>query len=580
MIFPLFFFGAFVIAFLLPNHYYPWGSFYLEFSAFIALFVAISTIALKKSAIKAPLVFLLFALFSLIPLAQWAAGLILFRGDAILFFFYLAAFALSLIASFSFASESSRESVIDSIGMALLFIGIVSVWIAMIQWLQLSPTLWIHNLPPGGRPYANLAQPNNYSSLIWISLFSLFYLFERKRVGQIGLMMAGMFLVAGAALAQSRTSWLIFFIVLFVVVLQMAMFRSRKWSRLALPVCVAILFYLFSVFWAELANLLYGETQKTLRTGFTSIRTDMWWAFSNALMERPWFGFGWGQGSIAQVAVAELYPPIGLTQYTHNLVLDLMIWNGIPIGIVILAVICVFWLGLALRSQTSTGFYSICAVSALLVHALLEYPHAYSYFLLLAGFFIGCSAGSPIDYLQNRIASRANPVFLFKVGRLSVRPVVLPRSLLIGCVAIYGVALTLAWRDYRILEEDHRLLRFEVASIGMLKAEKKAPDVVLFDQLRGFTWVARTKRFDDLTASEVELLEKIALRYPLPMPLYKLAQLRVAQGRPADADASVELIKQLYGEETFTAAQKGLDNARDANRVESEIDPEPRESAK
>ncbi|CAN0606375.1 unnamed protein product, partial [Ectocarpus sp. 12 AP-2014] len=155
-----------------------------------------------------------FFLFSIIPLVQWAAGLILFYGDAVLFFFYLAAFALAMITSFSFTSRQKRENMVDLVGLTLVLVGTVSVWIAMIQFMQLWSSLWIHNAPPGARPYANLAQPNNYSSLIWVSLFSLYYLFERKRIGLTGLLIAATFLVAGAAMAQSRTSWLVFFVVL------------------------------------------------------------------------------------------------------------------------------------------------------------------------------------------------------------------------------------------------------------------------------------------------------------------------------------------------------------------------------
>lgn len=568
MILPLLFFGAFIISFLLPNHYYPWGSYYLEFSAFVALFVAIAAILVKKKPATVPFFYLAFLFFAFIPLVQWGSGLVLFRGDAALFFFYLAAFGLSMIVSFHFTSGTDGERIVGSIGLVLVFVGVVSVWMALIQSLQLSQTLWIHNLPRGARPYANLAQTNNYSSLIWISLFSLYYLFEKKRVGIVGLLIAATFLVAGAAMAQSRTSWVVIFVMLCLALLQLVIFEKKKYGRLALPVLVALLFYFFSVYWVDFVNFFYGEEQKTLRTEIKNIRTEMWWAYIHAIFDSPWFGYGSGQGSVAQVSVANLYPPIGLTQYTHNILLDLIIWNGLPLGILIFTVVGAFWLRLLLCSSESKNFYSICVVSALLVHGLLEYPHAYSYFLLLSGFFMGVSVGAPTGINQRWLSGIVHHSMFAKLTKSFFRPVRFPKSALLGCILVFGVALVLAWRDYRVLEEDHRLLRFEVASIGTLKAEKKAPDVVLFDQLRAFTWVARTEEFVGLAEDETVLLEKVALRYPLPMPLYKLTKLRMVQGRMADAEQALLLIKSLYGEETYNAAKKGLEDSAAAGDVD------------
>lgn len=557
---------SFIVAFILPNHYYPWGSYYLEFSAFCALFFAQIQILIKCKSIVIPRLFLALLLVSLVPLLQWVSGLTIFRSDALLAFFYLAGFALTLIVSRNFASKASSQRAVHWIALAIVLIGIVSTGMALAQWLNVWNTIWIHSLPIGARPYANLAQPNNFASLIWISIFSLYFLFESRRIGMVGLILVGLFLIFGAALAQSRTSWLLLLVILVSVAFHAALFRRWRWHRLALPICAMVAFFLFSWAVTWLTSSLFSGPAKEFRTTFTDIRLDMWQALIHAILEQPWFGYGWGQVSAAQYKVAELYPAAGLTQYAHNMFLDLLIWNGVPLGLLLIVIVSYCWGRLFLAAWSRTGFYSFCGYTALFVHALLEYPHAYAYFLLLAGFFVGISFASDIDVRRFRSGWRMRLAALFsRPDRWLMQGYKVSRTTSLAGTCIFLVLLAASWKDYRLLEEDHRLLRFEVASIGTLRAEKKAPDVLFFDQLQGFIWVARTHDFDDLTADEHQLIEHVAKRYALPMPLYKLARSRLAQDRPQEATESLNLIRELHGEEAFRSVEKSLAQFMPAN---------------
>ena len=554
MIFYLSFSLLFFFSFLLPNHYSPWMSFYLEFSAFSSLFIFSLYIAFLGFALRLNKFFILLLVYSALPILQYFFFEGWFFGDALLLMFFLVAFSSSVIFSYSVNLNSSEDRLSEYIAGLLVFVGAVSVWLSMIQWFGLWVSIWVHDVPFGARPNGNLAQPNNYSSLIWLSLFSLYYLYERKRIGAFGLIFAGLFLIGGAALAQSRTSWVVLGVLVVVAVIHWAIFRRWRWQRLALPLAATVAFYVLGFLLIGLKGFLFGEGGQGLRTGFTDIRTDMWMAFIHAILERPWFGYGWGQVSLAQLAVAEMYPAVGLTQYSHNLFLDLLIWNGIPLGLVFIALICFFWLRIFFVASSAKGFYSLCCFSVLLVHSLLEYPHAYSYFLLLAGFFIGISVCDPINTNTFRFAGKRWLSFVSLLNVAVAKTVRVPRVALYVVVVLFAAALVISWLDYRKLEEDHRLLRFEVASIGTLKAEQKAPDVIFFDQLQSFTWLARTKQFEDLTADEQERVEKVAARYALPMPLFKLAQLRLAQNRPEEAEQTLKTIKHLHGEDTYNAA--------------------------
>jgi len=574
VVFNLFFFIAFFIAFLLPNHYYPWGSFYLEFSAFVALFSVLLKISSKYDSVNVPRVLILLFFVSLLPLLQLLISKINFFGDAISVFFYLSSFALCLMVANFIAGENVKSKAVELIALSVLVIGIISVWLALIQSLQLFSSPLIHNLPPHARPYANLAQPNNYSTLIWLSIFSLYYLHEKKWIGRVGSLICGFFLVSGAALAQSRTSFVLLFVLIVVVLGHYVIFRSWKADRLRFVILASSAYFFSGWAWPHINRFLFSDGVKSARLHLTDIRIDMWSSFWTAILEKPWFGYGFGQVSHAQVAVAESYPIVGMTQYTHNLFLDLLVWIGIPLGLLIFFLISLFWIKLLLVSDSKKGFYSLSTFSAILVHSLLEYPHAYSYFLLISGFFIGVSLFDVISL--DRISPFLRPLInkFLRFWRHLAISVNIPPWVLGICILIYGSFLTLAWLDYRVLEEDHRLLRFEAASIGTLKADKKAPDVFLFNQLRAFIWVARTHEFVYLQEGEAELIENVARRYPMPMPIYKLAQLRVQQSRIEDAYRELLIIKHLHGDETYEASRENLANWIDA-KVESSIAESP-----
>jgi len=558
MVFNFIFFIAFFIAFLLPNHYYPWGSFYLEFSAFAALFSILLKDFSNLNSVSVPRFFILLFFISLLPIFQFIFNETIFFGDAVSFFLYLSGFALCLTVSNNAAGAGAKSRTIEAIALSMLVVGIVSVWLALIQSLQLFSSPLIHNLPPGARPYANLAQPNNYSTLIWLAFFSLYFLYEKGHIGRSGTLVSGFFLIFGAAIAQSRTSFVLIFVLFFVVLGHYVFFKNWKIARLRLVVLAGSA-YLFSGWaWLQLNGFLFVGSAKSSRLNLTGIRLDMWSSFWTAVLEKPWFGYGFGQIPQAQVAVAESYPVSGMTEYAHNLLLDLLIWAGIPLGFLIFSLISLFWVKLVLASDSKKGFYSMASFSAILVHALLEYSHAYSYFLLLAAFFIGISLFDAIS--MDRISPVCHPLAnKFKNFWHPLAKVVKVPLWGFGiCIVLYGFFLATAWSDYRVLEEDHRLLRFEMASIGTLKADQKAPDVFLFDQLRAFIWVARTSDFADLDDKEEALVEKIARRYPVPMPIYKLAQLRFYQGRIDDAYHELLLIKYLHGDELYEASQKDL----------------------
>lgn len=62
----------------------------------------------------------------------------------------------------------------------------------------------------------------------------------------------------------------------------------------------------------------------------------MWHQMLLAIKEQPLLGYGWNQVGVAQLSVYLDYPTTEWTEHSHNILLDLLIWNGIPLGILII----------------------------------------------------------------------------------------------------------------------------------------------------------------------------------------------------------------------------------------------------
>ncbi len=552
---PIFSALAFGLAFLIPNHYYPWGAFYLEFSAFLALFMMFLHVTVFRFSITVPVIFLFFFFIPIVPVLQWLFGAILFLEDAVLAFFYLSSIVVVFCVVCAFPKEADFDKIFDSVAAVLVVVGFVSVWIALIQWLELDSYYFVSGLSPGTRPYANLAQPNNFSSLIWLSIFSIYYLYERKFIRQSFVYLSGFFLVCGPVLAQSRTSWVILFVFVVVSLFNFFVFNKRLYGRLLWVGFLIISFYFFGLIFGGLSDFLFKQEAGVLRSHLSDIRLTMWKSLAQAVFERPWFGWGWGQVPVAQFSVAESYPPIGMTQYSHNIFVDFLLWNGLPIGLALIFVFSFFWLKMYFGSYTARGFLSFSGYSVILAHSLLEYPHAYSYFLILAMFFVGASVGRRVQFENYLKWLRGRRLFVFFMEFGLEIKFNISRLGRVVTLLLFLLALVICWRDYRIVEQSHRQFALEEASISFASGRRGFDKVIIYDRIETYLWVIRMKYFNDLSLYELGLIENLAIRMPLPIILLRLAQARSALGMDDAANDALLLIALLHGRKIYESAK-------------------------
>ncbi len=62
-------------------------------------------------------------------------------------------------------------------------------------------------------------------------------------------------------------------------------------------------------------------------------RLAIWQQILHAIAERPWFGYGWHQTSVAYTLISDQFQGPVWVKSAHNFILDFIVWNGLVIAI-------------------------------------------------------------------------------------------------------------------------------------------------------------------------------------------------------------------------------------------------------
>lgn len=511
------------LAWLVPNHYLPWVAFHSEVAAAAGFAVlAIVAIARGRSPAAWPALALLTFAVAAVPLVQAAGGLIAFWGDAWMASLYLLGFALAIVVGHRLGKDENAAGILGVWWFAVLAAAVLSVGVALSQWLSLPLGLLSVELPPGGRPFGNLAQPNHLATLLALGLVAVFALAQMRIIGRTGMVAAMLFLLIGLAMAGSRTTWLqvgALSLWLLAIRPRVPIDAPRRFV-LAMPVVLA----LASAAWPSLDALLSASQVSGARDRtHVGTRPIHWASMLDAVSREPVTGYGWNQVSVAQARVANDHPASHeMIEHSHNLVLDLMVWNGIPLGMLILVAFAAWTIRHARAARDPNGVFLLAGVAVVLIHAMTEFPLEYAYFLLPLGLMIGMAqALSPAD-----------------------RTVVLPRVVSFAPVAAALALLTWTVVEYVELEEAARVRRLEVFGILGAKAPNVSP--VLLTQQGAFWAFTRQSARPGMTPGELDAMQRVAERYGYPPVLLRYALASALNGRPDEARAALSRLCKTH----------------------------------
>ena len=507
-----------------PLHILPWTGFYNEWPLVAALFLlAIAALRGSTSPLRLPALVLLPVLLALVPLLQFATGKIFFRGDAVMATLYLLALGLACTVGF-WLDARFDDRFVQGLAATLLAGALISLLLASQQWLGVTTFgIWVTDLRPGGRPYANLAQPNNLATLLYLGLAATVYLREQGQLRRGLFWLAAVLLMAGIAMTRSRTA----LVTAVVVLVGLLLWRRRLQlktgaleSVAGFALCIA-LWALWPTFSEWLQIPIASRLEEALSGGK---RWVIWQQLLDAALQQPWLGWGWNQVSVAQMSVAAGYPQSEVVEHAHNIVLDLLLWNGVLLGSLIAAALALWFIVRSVRLDSQAGWFGLLALLVVGSHAMFEFPLDYAYFLLPLGLCVGM--------VEHRSASTTL--------------VHLPRAAMITAIALVCALATAVFIDYRTVEADYRQMRFEGAGIAVRPAEPTASNVWLLTQQREYIRLARTPAHEGMSRAQLDWMRRVVHRFPVPPALFRYALALGLNGEPDEARLQLARLRQLH----------------------------------
>ena len=546
-----------LISWLVPHHYYPWLTGVSEFSAFTAALI-LSLLLFKKN-IVLPRAAVLFALTALIPMIQWLSDIIFFSGDAIIVSAYLLGFATVMMIGYNLTLDATiREKSYQGLAAVFIVGAVLSTWIAFRQWLGLTSGFSFFEAAGASvRPYANFGQPNNLATLLCIGLASTLYLFEQRRLGvTAGSVLAG-FLLFGVVLTQSRTAWVgaLFFLGWWT---WKSRFFNARLSWLGAAGWITIYVVLIVGLPLLTTTATHGHSVINLAARAQALdngRGPLWQQFILAVLHGPLWGYGWNQVSVAQLNISNLFPLGMRTNSSHNILLDLLIWNGPILGSLIILSMAVWLCRLAYSARTLGSVYALLAVGFALIHGMLEFPLTYAYFLLPVGLLIGMIYGelsaSP-NYAEN--------VYLAKhLSRLPRFSWELPRTAFASFLVICTLLMGWIGFEYHSLNREYRTFKPNTLTPSTDPISVESPSrIILLTQLRDYLHLQSISPTPNMTQEQLDWTREVAYRFPQVANLSRYATALALNNQPIQAGQELGKLRILYGNNVFTEAAKAL----------------------
>jgi Virulence factor membrane-bound polymerase, C-terminal/O-Antigen ligase len=423
-----------------------------------------------------------------IPLVQWQAGLIATSGQAMVSSAYILALGLSMVMAHQMRFTHGKllaHILFAAIGLAC----IVNVGLQLFQWFALYNEDYLSfvgflvtPIPISHRPAGNLLQPNQFATLLCWGFIAGFwgYVHRAIRPGVLALYIA--FLGLGLAITQSRIG----LIELCSLCIAMWWWRRLLPNTKAVYACAALLVGVMALYLAlpTISNWLLleyvGRDHAVL--GQDSLRLGAYRIYFDALLAHPWFGYGIGPLGNAYLELAQTQAhQVVYFLYPHSMLLDVMLWVGIPLGALLVLGIIVWLRHVLIHITTIEQPILLMVVVSLGLHAMVELPHYFAYFLVPAGLAIG-TLGQTVP------------------ARYSLQ---LPRWVMGTLVAGGAVVWAATVYDYLLAEEHYAEWRFEQQHIGKPLGHP-VPKLLVLNQLEYMMQLQRLKPAPGMSDADLQ----------------------------------------------------------------------------
>ncbi|MFT0168812.1 PglL family O-oligosaccharyltransferase [Paraburkholderia mimosarum] len=443
---------ALTLPYAVVNHTYPIPTFYAEFVALtLYVLVAAATLMLVRPArsgggFASPTVALVPLFFGLLLIVQTFALPLAEPSMNWLGAGYLLAAFLATHAGYTISRARLMQSALVWGAFALQIGGLFAVFSQVIQLFHLetkvTPLVVAYNITVDRRPFGNMAQANHLASYIAFAMAGAMYLVQTRRLNPLLWGVLTAIYSGGLALTVSRGPWLqmgvIFVAGLWIALtgcrteagegrgasadgLASAALSGRKAAGLRawlIPVLLLVLFFGMNAFvrWANIRynlDLAQSAAERMKDASQIAPRLALWRYGWTMFKSHPVLGVGWGDFPVHQFELVRSLGGVEIANNAHDIFLDLLAKTGL-VGLGIVVIGLVTWFVRALRvPHTAERVFGFMLIGVLVMHALVEYPQQYMFFLLPAMFVFGLLETKPLSVVPPHVALGVYAVVVF-----------------------------------------------------------------------------------------------------------------------------------------------------------------------
>jgi len=418
--------AALTFPFAVVSHTYPIPTFYAEYSA-LALYLALGaavavlvTVSEPRVPFASPVVALMPLLFGLVLVAQTvllpvAQPSMNWLGGA-----YLLASFVAVHTGFGLARAGLSEKALRVGAAALIVGGLFAVFCQTVQMfhaeVKFSPLIVAYNVMTERRMFGNMAQANHLATVIAFALAGALYFVQTRRMPvAVWLPLSAVFSF-GLALTVSRGPW-VQTAVIVVAGLWMAFAQGRSAAAEDLdaparrnrrdmrawiiPIALGVLFLVVNagVRWANVRfqlDLAQSAAERMQDANQIAPRLALWKYGWTMFTTHPLLGVGWGEFPRYQFDLVRELGGVEIANNAHDIFIDLLAKTGL-LGMGVLVAGIVLWLIRVLRApHTPARIFGLSLLGVLMMHALVEYPQQYMFFLMPAMLVIGLLETRPL----------------------------------------------------------------------------------------------------------------------------------------------------------------------------------------
>ncbi|WP_028225821.1 PglL family O-oligosaccharyltransferase [Paraburkholderia ferrariae] len=437
---------ALTLPYAVVGHTYPIPTFYAEYvSLTLWLLVGASVVMLTLSArppieFASPAVALVPFAFGLLLVVQTVAMPVTQPSLNWLGAGYLLAALMVTHAGYGIARARNAGTAMVWAAAALMVGGMFAVFCQVVQLFHLeakvTPLVVAYNVTVDRRPFGNMAQANHLATYIAFAMAAGLFLVQTRRLSLVVWAVLSAVYAGGLALTVSRGPWLQMGVIV-VAGLWIALAGVRREGSLAgggrslrnwlLPLVLLAIFIGVNAFvrWANVHYQLQLDQSAADRfkdAGQIAPRIALW-RYGIAMFKlHPLLGVGWGDFPIHQFELARALGGVEIANNSHDIFIDLLAKTGvIGCGIVLLGLAA--WFVRALRvPHTPERVFGFMLIGVLVMHALVEYPQQYMFFLLPAMFVFGILETKPLRAVPRGLSFGAFAIVVFG-GIASLYPI-------------------------------------------------------------------------------------------------------------------------------------------------------------